>query len=533
MKHFIFFILISLLFTNSSYSQFYINEVFIDRKNVYEESDPNWFFLSPTLNRLHFKTNLSVIRNEILFFPNGQLLPDYLDETERNLRRTGLFSEVRIEIDSVDYENYDIYVITKDRWSTVLAPFYDYNGSETIYGGLFKESNLFGTGNLIELKLVNKTEHEIKWQAEAIANWNRIFGSFVNARYSLQSHQFRTEHHLDIFQPFHTQDTRLSFGVNAKSIQGYDFIITNRDSVERLRSNEQTVDFFLSRSWWREDRIFITLSGGLQEAFRHDSSLIRAYDNTGNLMISFSSVSQNYRVVSGLNNYFDEDIAIGGYGNATLGRVFSLGAGGETLYYVGGEGETSYYTGDLYLFARLLSSTSFDEGAARYTYQEFLGRGFYRLSDKIVFGANIRQQTAWNWTKDRQLVLDADAGLRGYDANRFAGDNRIVGNFEMRWMPRYNVKFFDISAVGFYDIGTVWDTDVEIFKAQFKHSLGAGLRFHFAQGSMQGHNFRLDFAYNLERNQPSIIFTTGQLFSLFFNHKYKRPRIFGLEFDRE
>lgn len=526
-------VLLFLLSALSIEAQYQINNVYLDQRKVFEKSDPDWFFLSPLLNWIHYETRPYVIKDELLFAPGEELNMELIEETERNLREIDLFTDVRIELDSVNPDSYDLYVIAKDRWSTFGSILFGSGGGKTEYGLRVEEQNLLGTGSSISLEGLHRTEYDIRGQVIFDGTYRRMFRSEISADFLLMAHRFRTEQELAIYKPFRTLDTRYSFGANAVNQFGDDFIFMQKDSIQRVENEIRSLDVFFSRAWWREDRIFI--SGGLfmQEAKRPAPIFKRAYDNSGGVLVQFSSVTQDFKELQGIDSYNVVDASIGGYGSATLGRIFSMGEGGEHLYYVGGEGETSYYDGKLYLFGKLKASTSFDMGNAKFTYQEFFGKSFYKFSQHIVVGAQFRQQTAWNWPADRQLILDNDAGLRGYDANVYEGDNRIVGNFELRWMPRYNVFFFDLSAVAFYDIGAVWNTDSEIFKSQFKNAVGAGLRFHFTKSNSSKHVFRLDFAYNLESKKVGVIFTTSQMFSFFENHVFKRPEIFGLEFNKE
>ena len=93
----------------------------------------------------------------------------------------------------------------------------------------------------------------------------------------------------------------------------------------------------------------------------------------------------------------------------------------------------------MYLFGQLTGGSAFSSSLGQYTYEEFLGLGFYRLTNDILLAARLRQQTVWNWNAQRQLLLDNDAGLRGYSANNIQGDNRIVANLEMRVFPDYSL----------------------------------------------------------------------------------------------
>jgi hemolysin activation/secretion protein len=168
----------------------------------------------------------------------------------------------------------------------------------------------------------------------------------------------------------------------------------------------------------------------------------------------------------------------------------------------------------------------------KYTYLEVKGIGFYSLSPSWVIASRIRQQTAWNWDARRQLVLDNDAGLRGYEVNQISGDNRIIGNLELRFFPDWGLSFLRFSGVAFFDIGTAWNQAIPLYKSRWYQSAGLGIRIHNLKASADNEVIRIDFAFNFKDGRlGKIILSSGQLFSLIAPHQYKLPEIFGGEFD--
>src|SRR5262249_42549051 len=95
-------------------------------------------------------TRPSVVRRELLFKVGEPLDTAQFAETERNLRRMGLFRRVSIQPREVDGKLV-VYVLTSDGWTTTLA----LNARST--GGVFtwsvspSEGNVAGTGNQIGL----------------------------------------------------------------------------------------------------------------------------------------------------------------------------------------------------------------------------------------------------------------------------------------------------------------------------------------------------------------------------------------------
>lgn len=76
-----------------------------------------------------------------------------------------------------------------------------------------------------------------------------------------------------------------------------------------------------------------------------------------------------------LNTFLTEDIVVGGWGSAVLGRTFKIDTNGTDAFYLAGVGEKSYLSPDerVYLFGRLAGGSAFANSIGFNTYQEFFG----------------------------------------------------------------------------------------------------------------------------------------------------------------
>lgn len=515
-------------------AQIYSGDIILERHEVYDSTNKIWFFDSRILNIFHTLTKEYVIEDELLFEPGERIDPETLAETERNLRATGLFSEARIELDSVGDDIYDVYVVTRDRWSTYPSFLFGTGGGELNIGGRFEELNLLGTGTKILAEGLHRSENDIGWQGAAQFHQRRLFRSEYSLTAQILANRFRTDQLLALHKPYRTLSTTYSYGVQGINSYGSDFLYRSTDTTRLMPFHERRFSAWFSRAWWRKDRIFFSVLTEIDDVDRGDPAYRRAYDNSGKFLLAFSSVAQDYVETSKLNTFQTEDLPVGGWGTAVLGKIFPIGSRGEDLYFVGAQGELSYYDGRLYLFGQMTGASSFKRASGKYTYEEFYGLGFYRLNKSLLLAARFRQQTVWNWNALRQLILDNDAGLRGYDANTFAGDNRIVSNIELRFFPDFKFYTYNFSGALFYDVGSVWNQDVDLVKTRWHNSIGFGIRFHNSKSYGERGIFRIDIAFNLDENKfGGIIFTTDQLFSVFGTHKFNLPRLFGSEFEYE
>jgi len=519
----------------SAIAQPRFGNIYIENGNVFDSTESNALYVKDVMNALHTITKPYVIQDELLFRKDDELTEQTILETERNLRQTGLFTEVRIELDSTGFDYYDVYVVTKDRWSLTPSILYGTGGGISEYGGRISEKNLLGTGNKLEFEGLYRNENDIKWQGYAALEMPRVFRSDFSLLASLRANRFRTDQNINFIDPYRNTQDLLSYGMLLQNSFGSDFLyLNNLDTAILLPFQERIGQAYFSRAINKDNRLFFT---GLVEYNQTDRGIPqsrRAFDNSGKILIQFSSLSQKFIPVERVNLFRTEDLVVGGYGRVVLGKIFPIESSGDNLLYLGGQGEQSYYDGKNYLFGQLTAGSAFKGAVASYTYQEFLGLGFHRLDENITLAASFRQQTAWRWGALRQLILDNDFGLRGYDANRFAGDNRLLANAEIRYFTGLDLWLFDFELAGFYDIGTVWDQSIKITESQFYNSVGLGLRFHSRKTSGEHSIFRVDFAYNMfDGKFGGVIFTTNQLFSPIKDHLYKLPQLFGIEFDAQ
>lgn len=511
-----------------------IRRVYIDRRDIFDPSTNEWFFAGSFVNALHTTTQFDVIEDELLFAAGDDLDTAVLQETERNLRRIGVFATVSITTRDVGADSVDVIVFTQDRLSLRPAALLGTGGGITNIGAKLEEINLFGNGTQAMIYGLYRTENAIGWEGMAQLTQRRLFGSDVNMIAALRANVVRTDQMLQVTQPYRTMSTPWAFSLGVWNAFGSDFDYRS-DPAQRtlLPFHDREIVGWLSQASGERDRLFTSVSVRLSDVQRVVPSSRQAFDNTGHVLVSFSSITQKYHRSRFLDGYETEDVPEGAWGSAIIGRVFSLGNGGQTFWYLGGQAEQSrYVSSSLYLHGRIQAGTGFGDRRARYTYLEINGLGHLKFSEHFVATARIRSQTSWNWTAFRQLVLDFETGLRGYVANGISGENRIFTNSELRWFPGWKTWILGWSAVAFFDNGTVWAQGDPLSSTRFHHAVGLGLRIHNLKAAGDDAVFRFDLAYNMDTGKiAGLIFNVRQAFSAFSSHQYRAPDVLGRDID--
>jgi len=514
----------------------YVRKIIINKENVSADS----VFAAGVFNALHVNTKDYIIRQEIRFKEDEKLNYFNLYETERNLRATGLFTYVKVEVDTVGPNFVDIHINTKDKFSTQPAVLFGSEGGAQSLGFMLNETNLLGHNWQMDLEYLNLTENDIGNQGRFLINKTRLFNQNFDLFAEVSANRFKTNQEFKLSKPYRNFLDQHQWEVRAINKFGQDFIYDRKSEFGKQNNfqllNTRHLEFngYYHIAWAKVDRVFAGLNLNFNDIERGDPTLRRAFDNTGSILAHFSSVSQEFIKTTKLNDYKDEDLIIGGYGSAILGRTFKTDSTGDEVWYLGGRAERSYLWDNFYMYLALEGGSGFVYSRAKYTYQEFNGIFNYFINNNSNLILRLKQQTAWTWDKSRQLILDPMSGLRGYSVNQFAGDNRFISNLEYRFFPGWQLWLFKLSGAVFWDNGTVWDQNSGYRNSRFYNSAGIGLRFHNDISIGDGSILRVDFAWNFDENRfGGIIFTSEQLFSAFENHRFRLPSIFGLEFNEQ
>lgn len=514
-------------------AQPFIRSLAIERLDVFDNRQQDWSLAGRIMNALHVVTKEYIIEDELLFDEGDEVDPERLLELERNLRRTGLFSNVEVRAQSVSRDSVDVTVITQDRFSLRPAILVGLGGGIANIGAKVDEVNLAGTATYLLGSGLYRTENDIGAEGMFALGQRRLFRSEFGIYGSILANRFRTDQALQFYKPFRTMATPWAMAITGVRSFGRDFLYSG-DMPTLLPFQQQTLRGWVSYAKGvNASRQFATLHVDHNRTQRTVPQSREAFDNTTRMLVSFSSIAQQFRRTSMLDGFETEDVQIGGWGSAIVGRVMMPDSLGGSMWYIGAEGEQSAYVSpDLYVFGRIGGGSGIRPGRARYTAVESHLLTHYRITPTLTLAAQLRQETVWNWDAFHQLVLDNDAGLRGYRANRLTGDNRIVTNTELRWMTDWRLWILGFSGVVFHDAGTVWNQGDNLASVRLHHSIGGGIRIHNLKASGEDTTFRFDVAYNVdERRFSGLLFSMRQLFSAFGTHAFRPPVPFGATID--
>jgi len=172
-----------------------IRSVRIERRDVWDERDRDWFFGSSVMNGLHVMTKDYVIDDEIFFDIGDDLDTVLLLETERVLRRTSVFTNVRVRHERFG-DSADVVIETQDRWSLDPAVVLSTGGGISTLGGQIEEYNILGTASRAKVLGMYRTENDIGMQGTAELSLRRFLRSSLWIDLGVTANRFRTDQDL-------------------------------------------------------------------------------------------------------------------------------------------------------------------------------------------------------------------------------------------------------------------------------------------------------------------------------------------------
>ena len=157
-----------------------------------------------------------------------------------------------------------------------------------------------------------------------------------------------------------------------------------------------------------------------------------------------------------------------------------------------------------------VSNTLFQADARYYNVfgAKYWGRTYL---GKYTFVGSLSLDFADDLDKDKQLLLGASNGLRGYEDRAFDGDQQILLNLEQRVHIAEDLyKLISVGAAAFIDVGGAsYDGWGDVLSDELRSDVGFGLRLGFPRSS-GGSVIRIDLAVPL-RDLGKVLDALGEV----------------------
>jgi len=490
-----------------------ISKIFLRTLNVAGESidgtissDSTWF--NNLANSFHYKTRKWVIRERLLFNEGDKLNYRTLYESERLLRSSNLFLDVKINVfpSAFSKDEVEVVVITKDRWTlTYLASYKP--GNKSGYLGL-KDNNFIGLGHTALAEITYNNDPLVGLGGKLGYTVSNIKGTYTDFNLNFEANKKYDIKSIGLAKPFITYQTEWIAGFKLK---------WERNTYETFDDNNNLISLPLKKSsqdLWAGRAFSVNLTNNFKKS---NSNLItslrilslnhserpynpmqyRIFENSTMLLFGIGIVSRSF--------YKDKFVQqFGTTEDIPVGESISLSTGPEkrelsNRWYVGLETTYSNWYDDYGYFSGRVGIGAF-RGNNQWE------QNTYRLS--LLYNTYLYKWNIWryrlfmnydlllgyNRISGEQTFLYSGTGLRGINKAYVEGTKRMVLNLEARIFSPYELLGFVIGGVAFSDFGLIAESNKGFLSSKFYQGYGAG--FRIKNESIINAAFELVFVFN-------------------------------------
>ncbi|MEL4251470.1 hypothetical protein AAEH72_10695 [Shewanella xiamenensis] len=443
-----------------------VSKIIVVSNPIFDESDPDAFFIHRWANYLHINTKEYVVRDKLTFSENDTVTQKDLDESQRLLRAEPYIRDAKVYTSEKDpqtdspLEDESIIIETWDNWSLLPTASFSSSGGDTRYSFGVKEDNLLGTGIRTRLKYQsNESRTGYKFAFEAPVSF--IDHGIVAAEfYDNSDGQAK---HVYVSKPF--------YSLNTETMYSAEFLDDSRTDILRQNGQEvnefaHTVDYLNLQYGWllnrSNDNLSRFIAGFTQD--KHEFANSEVYPNSElpqdrDFMypwVAYEYVQDDFQI---LNNVHlirnNEDFNLGWHHYIQLGiETNDIDDNNPVGYHF--KWQTSRgYKFDEHLWLLEMGATSTLGTTQKDTFQANVqAEYFYQINPKWIAYGKAWASLSNNTYLDLTQGLGDETGVRGYPNEYQQGDNQWLFTAEIRNYP--NINLYQLAELGwavFADVG--------------------------------------------------------------------------------
>jgi hypothetical protein len=488
-----------------------IGEVKIDTQDIFDLDDPkeNNFFYR-TVNRLHIKTRPWVVRRLLLFKPGDLVSKAVIDETERAIRAWSSVYDVSIR--PIRYQNgiVDIEVRTRDTWTLSLGVRASRSGGANTGGFSIEESNLAGTGTIVELSRtqdVDRTGSHVKLAHE------HLFDGWTTVAIDRSSYSDGDSSSLNLARPFYSFDTRWAAGLSASSFDRTDSLYRNGESIGDYRHSQRAAETYGGWSPGRVGRWTQRFSAGAnytEDKYAENpanpppTSIPPSRTFAGPFLRHEVAEDDYLQVINRESIQRPEFLAMGFHSLVQVGRSLASFGASEEPWLVSGSVSKGFRAGKGQIFASGYGYAQYGTVTGDVRSIGVSSRYFAPQTEAFLLYFAASLDAVKTASAADELLLGGDNGVRGYPLRYQAGTRRAVFTAEERYYTSwYPLRLFRVGWAAYYDIGRAWGGELPNATPGWISNIGLGLRILAARVS-SGSVAHIDFAVPVHRTDPNI-----------------------------
>lgn len=475
-----------------------INNIVVVSHAIFDESDPEAFFIHRWANYLHINTRESTILSKLSFDAADQVSQQDIEEAQRILRYEPYIRDAQITFAQPDPDaaptgpGKTVLVETWDNWSLLPTFSAGRSGGDSKLSIGIKEDNLLGYGIRTRLKYktsADRSGYQLAFQAP-MDNWVKRATLSVNFYDNSDGEAAM----VDFTKPFYTlDDTDMYSGRYINDLR----TDTLRQNGVDVNQFEHQIDFNNVQYGWRlnkendwRSRVLVGLTQD-QHTFEHiaefaDAPLPQDRDYLYP-WIGYHYLQDDFKVLNNvyLINY-NEDINLGWQHYVSLGiETQDTNDSSPVGYHINWRSSRGYQSAAQLLLMNIDGEGVFATSQPDYFKVNTTAEYFYQLSPKWTAYAKMRLSTSQNNYLDQTFALGDSTGVRGYPNDYQHGDNQWLVTAEIRNYP--NINLYQLAELGwavFSDYGhATGGTDQDNEESGPIGSFGIGARIYSSRSS--------------------------------------------------
>ena len=488
-----------------------IREIILMRQNVFSKDDNPLGLGDPFLNSLHFVTRKNVILQELLFNSGDRVDNELFRETERNLRKLNFIGSVRIETKPNADGSVDVYVFTRDLWTTVFSIEFSRSDNKNEYGLLLQEQSLLGYG----LPLSLSWDRTKRGDAVRVSQlYRRIRGSRLQlTSFAKNGPSEEYQYFFALDRPLYSLDTKWAFSANINSSN----LPRLKDTDDEFLEQSNFQRFTLTRALGSRFRKMIALVSIFHEDAESDNFTQETRELSGRFRLKAFRFAKTFKLDK-MERV--EDIELGSSIGAGIARAGNFLGGDRNQWRFSADQTLAFPSGSRsWIFQQVRYTTTREKDDSVNRIWELNIRAYSQVVPRQTIAFRLFAGSRSNLDDRTDIYKLRDlSGLRGYTiSDSISGEKTLLLNLEDRLFS--DIKFLTLSFGGvlFLDAGGAWDETESIKLSDLKYAAGFGFRWEVTK-SATARVTRIDFGFPLDGRGISlknmvVSLASGQLFS--------------------
>lgn len=474
-------------------------------------------------NNLHTKTNLNIIRKNLLFKVGDKIQPTLLYENERLIRSLPFIKDVKFFLrpDLTEPNLIHIMVLTKDVFSFGVTG--SASGLSSARFEIYNQ-NVFGAGHEISVGMVGHIDREPYLGFESFYKIPNIKGKFINISAGFSNTYRKEGFSFNIDKDFIIPTTKWGGGFSALRWTRSDRITEN----DPVRLSETPLNFGLWKIWGgmnfqlnrgNFNQSQLTLSANISHQKFYDRPKPEGFDQQyfSNNTFFLAGVTwsrrtymrdqliYSYGITEDIPEGFKHELVVGYDKNEFGNRFYShlIVANGNLL---------TRRPGYLYITAAV--SSYFDNNIAEQGLVHLKANYISKLvtagEKRYRFFLNFNYMIGFRRFDVENLFLKTDNHIRGFNSLDANGKQRLSLNIETVFFKPKEIYNFSIAFFAFSDLGIIGSNKTLIFRDDYYAGVGLGIRLHNESLVLKTLQLRLSFYPNHPENMGFMGFVLDE-----------------------